>query len=850
MRNRSEQKHVTFEPLTMEFEERSNEEYKGNIPSSSIHSISPLFVVFFVILLLGLFGLSLLLDSILPVPLKSADKEKYSEKFIAEEARNYLKGLTDFGPRVVVSGSYYLDYAPYGIVNAYGNVQNLIVKLSSINNNKNKSILINAHFDSVPTSPGGSDDGINCATMLEVLRVLSRSADDFEHDIIFLFNGAEESFLQASHGFITQHNWAGNCKVVINLEAAGAGGKIILFQTGPGQPWLVHKFSKVPHPAGQVTGEEIFQNNLIPSDTDFRVFRDFGGVVGYDMAFVRSGYRYHTKYDGFDNIPLGSFQHVGDNVLSLIKNLVNTTEIDNLESQDQTKVVYYDFFGLFMIVYTINVATLLNYSTALLCVIVAFRCFFTLGLRLNKEDLLYILITKMGIIVGWLLAIGFTVILGILLDYLGYTMSWYRNPWIILGLYVVPIWGLCCGVIIIANKYSFKENNSIAAHTQVQLSCVRLIWCVPLVIGTFFNIRASHIIQIPLVFNSLVFAVIHFSKLQYSVRTWQFLHLISTLIPVCYLMYTSVILMTFVIPITGRFGSNKNPELFVGFATLILSVLISSLFVPLITLVRSPLKVFYGFLITFLAFFGLVFTPLGFPYSGDFSSPAPQRFWIQHTGRAFYNINGTVYKQDAGYFIVNLDRNSPRSVENFVEDVKKAQSVNTLSDSELFYGMPILHPRAIEVLSKSSWISAEQPIIQEDVQLIIQNKENISPTLVMLNFSASGPTHMTIYFALQLGVALKNISLSSEIKEGPKWKNQTTYFINYAWGIEKRPLNFSMHLQVPQNWKHSILDIAVLGRYVHEVNNVKTPHFKQFLEEFPDWADLTPFLASFKMWKF
>lgn len=117
------------------------------------------------------------------------------------------------------------------------------------------------------------------AVALEVLRKLSQLENRPQNNLIFLFNGAEEAGLVAAHGFITQHKWAPEVTVVVNLEATGGGGKEILFQTGPDAPWLMDYYD-VPHPHGNAAGEEVFQSNIIPSDTDFRIFRDFGGVVG------------------------------------------------------------------------------------------------------------------------------------------------------------------------------------------------------------------------------------------------------------------------------------------------------------------------------------------------------------------------------------------------------------------------------------------------------------------------------------------------------------------------------------------------------------------------------------------
>ncbi len=177
----------------------------------------------------------------------------------------------------IASGSFPL----FTMITVYQNIQNFIVRLSPSNFTAEYSLLLNSHFDSVPVSPGGGDSCTFVAVMMETLRVMSKSPEPYRHNVIFLFNGAEENGLHGSHAFITQHKWARNVKAFINMDAAGSGGREILFQSTIRNQWMMNYYNRhAPRPMSTSLGEEIFQTGVVPSDTDFRVFRDYGKIPG------------------------------------------------------------------------------------------------------------------------------------------------------------------------------------------------------------------------------------------------------------------------------------------------------------------------------------------------------------------------------------------------------------------------------------------------------------------------------------------------------------------------------------------------------------------------------------------
>ncbi|XP_018573441.1 endoplasmic reticulum metallopeptidase 1 [Anoplophora glabripennis] len=840
---------------------------------NSIYSVPFYIGIGILIFLLLLYGSIFLIDNTLPTPLTVADEKIYPDAFIAERAIHDLQVLTNIGPRItggyenevlaveflkgeinviiqqanhhqyieldlqVVSGSYNLGLL---LVNSYANVQNVVVKLHGKNNATN-SILINSHFDSVPTSPGGSDDGINVVTMLEIFRKLSRSPERPTHNIIFLFNGAEETPLQAAHGFITKHKWAEECKVVVNLEACGAGGKIILFQSGPETPWIMKYYYKVPHPYGQAAGEELFQSGVIPSDTDFRIFRDFGGLVGVDMAFYKNGYRYHTKFDDFKNIPLGSYQHVGDNALSLVQNLANAPEVSD-PVPTYGKIVYFDILGLFMVSYTTLVAAILNSITVIISLSVFFYSIMDFKLSLTKGTFKYLGITFASILGSWVIAGAAVLSIAYLLDLANSTMSWYANPWIVLGLYVVPAVGFSGCLLFLINH----ENLSLNIRTQIQAHMIRLIWTIILLIGTILNIRSVYALLIPVFFNSLGFIIIHGFRWQHTVRKWQLVYLISLIIPSISLMYQMLITFSLFIPLTGRIGPNKNPDAIIGVVTLFFTILIISPYVALITLLRNS-KYFFAFLgIVFAVFLIIIFTPLGFPYRGGNNAPAPQRHWLVHTKRVFHNENGTVEKTDAGIFFLNLDRNSPTIIKNYVKDLKYARLLEENCKKYLLCGLPVSHSKMTQIVEHSTWIPANQPVIHEPVSFKLNSKEHINETIIRYNITTSGSDRLALYLVPKKHAKLVRMSLIDTIESSEYvYNNRQLYFILFTYGKDPADLSFTFDIMVPPNYNGSTMDIAVTATYVHENKFIKTPYYVNLLKEFPDWTDVTAWLGSY-----
>lgn len=75
----------------------------------------------------------------------------------------------------------------------------------------------------------------------------------------------------------------------------------------------------------------------------------------------------------------------------------------------------------------------------------------------------------------------------------------------------------------------------------------------------------------------------------------------------------------------GRTGPGSNPDLLIGYISILMGILLAGFIIPVFCMTKKPLFILSGFGVLYLLSAILMATPLGFPYREEVSA---QRFWI------------------------------------------------------------------------------------------------------------------------------------------------------------------------------------------------------------------------------
>lgn len=854
---------------------------KFGLPTPTLH------LIFFLSALTVVFGIIVYMEKQLPQPFMVEDEASNPGKFIAERAKNMLVNLTNIGPRVTgsyenevlavkflkstieniigsaqpihkieldfqkISGSFPLTFLD-GMTHVYHDVQNVIVKIGS-HKGSDHSILMNCHFDTVSDSPGGSDDGASCVVMLEILRLFSQSNKPLKHNLVLLFNGAEENFMQASHGFITKHKWAKEIRAVVNLESCGAGGREVMFQSGPNHPWLMKIYSQtVGYPFASSLAQEIFQSGFIPGDTDYRIFRDFGGVPGLDFAWYLNGYVYHTKNDNAAHVPLGSLQRTGDNMVALVTGLVSADELTDTASHKEGKIVFFDFLGAFIMFWSLFAGDIVNIITLVLSVYSMLSNMKEAIYRgLSKKQYLKQLLSCAGVVLqSWLLTLLVSIVIALSLTGLSRTMSWYARPVWILFLYVLP--ALIFPMLLVLYKAQQQRKIIVSPWTLFQLyyDSYQLVWSLMLLLSTLFRVQSGFIplfwVIFPTIGNLIRLKIFQ----HWRDSKWLLLHATMMFLPFVQCAYMTLNAVQLFIPIMGRTGAANNGELILSVLCAVMFSLLFSYIIPMILLVRSPRQVLSLLITIFVAsLVALVFTPLGFPYSGDPAGLAQQRFAILHAERSFHDIKGDLINQETGFWMVDLDVNSPHTLRGLVPEIDNARLVTSDCEKYLYCGMPYFIP-ILSFIWKTHWISGPPIEVPLDTTFELLHRKTISQSVQRLTFNVTGPDHMGLMVSpVEKAQLLRWSILDEPPLAGPKWNKRETYFVYFSYADKPKPWIFSLDLRVPDGWSDAVVDIALTSHFVHGPHQQSKP-FKRLVQQFPAWTTVTGWQATYKSFIF
>ena len=180
------------------------------------------------------------------------------------------------------------------------------------------AIMLCAHIDSAPGSPGASDDGFGVAILLEAAAALGNGSWP-GRDIILLFTDAEESGLLGARQFVSNHPWHSKVGPVINVDNRGNSGPSILYDLCGDSADLLQSCSPA---LGPVVGSSLYAEIAarMPNSSDLAVFRE-AGMSGMNFALVGGHEHYHAATDTWNEADLSSLQHQGAVALATMQAL-------------------------------------------------------------------------------------------------------------------------------------------------------------------------------------------------------------------------------------------------------------------------------------------------------------------------------------------------------------------------------------------------------------------------------------------------------------------------------------------------------------------------------------------------
>jgi hypothetical protein len=237
------------------------------------------------------------------------------------EVRAYLvRALAEIGVAAEVHAATIVQERWATLPPRVGEVTNVVARIAG--STGAPAVVLMAHYDTRSMTPGAGDDTAGVATLLETARAIA-SGPKLAHDIIVLFTDGEEPGLMGAKAFVTRDAWASDAAIVLNFDARGDRGGVLMFQTSDGAAPLVDALAQSsPRAVASSLSQAIYR--YMPNDTDLTEWlrgpsRDRVGALNFGN--IGGIERYHSPTDTPENLDRRTLQHMGEYALPLARKL-------------------------------------------------------------------------------------------------------------------------------------------------------------------------------------------------------------------------------------------------------------------------------------------------------------------------------------------------------------------------------------------------------------------------------------------------------------------------------------------------------------------------------------------------
>lgn len=218
-------------------------------------------------------------------------------------------------------------------------------------------LLFVAHYDSRYSQPmpkdtvwsyGAADDGYGVSVILESVSQLLKFRQDWNQGVKVLFTDAEEVGMMGMTAiWENDREVFDNVGFMINLEARGPWGPVLLFETCPGNEKIMDLYAKAAeYPFTYSLTTVVY--SFMPNFTDFTIVKD--EIPGMNFSTIADINHYHTDLDNFSNISAKSIQHYGAQMLPVAAEYLTDpvyADKDYLKAENDTVNFTIPVLGLF-----------------------------------------------------------------------------------------------------------------------------------------------------------------------------------------------------------------------------------------------------------------------------------------------------------------------------------------------------------------------------------------------------------------------------------------------------------------------------------------------------------------------